>query len=781
MKNRKDVKSASKHTLHAKLGPVCFATLLALGMVETANAAITADTSAANQPGIHTGANGATIVDINKASEQGVSHNIYSEFNVDKNGVVLNNSTANISTQLAGAINANSNLAGNSATIILNEVRSADPSQLNGMVEVAGKSAQVIIANPSGITCDGCGFINTNHATLTTGTPTFDDNGKLTGVKVTKGQIVIAGAGMDVGNDGKAKYTDIVARSVKLNAELQAKNLTIVTGSNKVNAKGEVTKLDSDSNKPELALDVSALGSMYAGKINMIGTEQGVGVRLDHANMVANENLFINVDGQLVNNGGLIAADKKLTISATSLINNNAEIRSNDLLDIQAIEMGNIQNRSGKISGGSVNIRGGKFDNENGHIESKYMTSMNGTTLNNKGGEIHSGGDAWLTYNYHNRLDPKTISLNNEQGVIASDGSLNITATTLNNNAGLLDSHNAINLSGMTLINTHSADFVASENWQHEYRDEGGIYSGEGDVRDTHNRFGSPVSTIAYSTINNENGRIVSTGKATQLYLNGNGTLNNKNGEISTKNTLNIVYGDTVDNSNGTMEAAKDVAIAANNFVAEPASVIKAGRNATFSVYNRFANEGLIQAGNNFSLNMQGGHGPVATDNYNSGKIVAANQVQFQTQQHDFVNKGDISGANGVSWTGDTLTNKGDITSDGKVYFSLKKLTNTKDASISGKSVAITPRTVVDNQGSITPDYVPYPQPQPQPQPQPHPRPQPQPQPRPQPQPQPHPDDYHVPVYPQPQPQPQQQPVPSEIAHPESSNNNSATAIYYRR
>lgn len=47
MKNRKDVKSASKHTLHAKLGPVCFATLLALGMVETANAAITADISRA--------------------------------------------------------------------------------------------------------------------------------------------------------------------------------------------------------------------------------------------------------------------------------------------------------------------------------------------------------------------------------------------------------------------------------------------------------------------------------------------------------------------------------------------------------------------------------------------------------------------------------------------------------------------------------------------------------------------------------------------------------------
>ncbi|XSF42207.1 filamentous hemagglutinin N-terminal domain-containing protein [Cronobacter dublinensis] len=251
MKNCNGKSPCGKHELRAKLGPVCFATLLALGMVQTASAAITADTSAANQPGIHTSTNGATVVDINKASSDGVSHNIYSEFNVDKNGVVLNNSTVNTNTQQAGNINGNANLAGNSATVILNEVRSADPSQLNGMVEVAGQSAQVIIANPSGITCNGCGFINTNHASLTTGTPTFDDDGKLTGIKVDKGEIVITGGGMDVGNDGKPAYTDIVARSVKLNGELQAKNLTIVTGTNSIDVKGKVTKLDSDSDKPE--------------------------------------------------------------------------------------------------------------------------------------------------------------------------------------------------------------------------------------------------------------------------------------------------------------------------------------------------------------------------------------------------------------------------------------------------------------------------------------------------------------------------------------------------
>jgi filamentous hemagglutinin family protein len=47
--------------------------------------------------------------------------------------------------------------------IILNEVGSTDRSVLKGALEVFGKNAAVVIANPNGFYCDKCSFINTSQ------------------------------------------------------------------------------------------------------------------------------------------------------------------------------------------------------------------------------------------------------------------------------------------------------------------------------------------------------------------------------------------------------------------------------------------------------------------------------------------------------------------------------------------------------------------------------------------------------------------------------------------
>ena len=94
---------------------------------------------------------------------------MYREFNVDSNGVVLNNSASDLTHATLGNIAKNNNLTNGSASVILNEVTSNRASSLNGFIEVAGQRADVVIANPNGISCSGCSFINTNKAVLTTG------------------------------------------------------------------------------------------------------------------------------------------------------------------------------------------------------------------------------------------------------------------------------------------------------------------------------------------------------------------------------------------------------------------------------------------------------------------------------------------------------------------------------------------------------------------------------------------------------------------------------------
>ncbi len=112
-------------------------------------------------PSSYTHKSGTKVIDIEAPNAAGVSHNLYRDFNVDSKGVVLNNSGSDYAHSTLGNIAKNNNLSNGSASVILNEVVSKNPSSLNGFIEIGGKKADVIIANPNGISCSGCSFINT--------------------------------------------------------------------------------------------------------------------------------------------------------------------------------------------------------------------------------------------------------------------------------------------------------------------------------------------------------------------------------------------------------------------------------------------------------------------------------------------------------------------------------------------------------------------------------------------------------------------------------------------
>ena len=123
---------------------------------------------------------GVDIINIAQPDSNGLSNNSYSDFNVLSSGLVFNNSASAVSSSLAGTIVGNPNYAAlDSASLILNQITSNNASYLGGILEVAGDSAAIIIANPNGIICDTCSFANTDKVDLITGTANLDAVGMI--------------------------------------------------------------------------------------------------------------------------------------------------------------------------------------------------------------------------------------------------------------------------------------------------------------------------------------------------------------------------------------------------------------------------------------------------------------------------------------------------------------------------------------------------------------------------------------------------------------------------
>ena len=249
------------------------------------------------RPTMDKAANGVPVVNIQNPNSKGVSQNFYNDFNVGSKGVVLNNSQQVTQTQLGGYIEGNPNLHNGSASLILNEVIGQNPSNLSGYIEVGGARADVVVANPNGISCNGCGFINTNHATLTTG-KSIMEGGELQGFDVQGGRIGIGENGLNGSNTDRF---DLIARSVKVAGELHADSLNIVTGQQRVDRDTLATSNETTgTNKPGFAIDSSALGGMYANRIRLIANEEGVGVKLDAPVAAQNGDMVLSAKGNVV-------------------------------------------------------------------------------------------------------------------------------------------------------------------------------------------------------------------------------------------------------------------------------------------------------------------------------------------------------------------------------------------------------------------------------------------------------------------------------------------------
>lgn len=421
-------------------------------------AAVTAEAGGANVNG--------NIINIVKPDSNGLSHNKFTDFNVPGNGIVFNNHTgsAQYNSHLAGALNANANLQGNAAKLILTEVTGTGKTNLNGMLEIAGTKADLVIANPNGIVGKGFGFINVGRATLTTGVPDWGADGKLNGFSVAKGTIDIQNAGLteDQRTDYRPDKLDIMARAIKINDELWANEaINVVAGSNEVkyNADGslEVQKTSATAEKPQVALDVAALGGMYAGRIMLVGTEKGLGMNIG-GNLKAQENLSITNDGRIVftkNSGsssnatdGLQNQDyTSLTSDGTVMVSSTEDIENSGVITAQkdmTLTVGGKLTNSGTLEAGAAYTAEEEEENpkflqevaklritadeitNSGNINASKILDVTSTKAINNDGYMHSNGEASISAG----------GILSGSGSIGAKSSVNVTADklTLNKN-----------------------------------------------------------------------------------------------------------------------------------------------------------------------------------------------------------------------------------------------------------------------------------------------------------------------------------------------------------
>ena len=489
------------------------------------------------RPTILTAPNGVPLVNIQTPSAAGVSRNTYSQFDVPAAGTILNNARNSATTRLGGLVQGNPWLATGSARVILNEVNAANPSQLLGYLEVGGTRAEVIIANPAGILCNGCGFINASRATLTTGTPVVTD-GRLDGYRVGTGTLVVDGLGLDARD---TDFTQLIARAIRLNAGVWAPDLQAITGAADVTADGSTaTPRPPAGSAPAFALDVAVLGGMYAGKIHLIGTEAGVGFR--NTGQIGASAGEVRIDQRgWIDNSGQIDSATRLTITTPETLSSSGALRAGT--DAVLSGHAGLSIDGSAVAGGDLSL-----------------------SASAPGARLTSGADAWLVAGYGNAggmlslsaagplaahgtliggaaIDTSAASLDHSTArftapavqLRATQGDLNLSASRLHTEGRLTASTPGMLRSATANISAGQLALAA-----HDLDNTGGVLLHLGT---------DPLQLVFAGTFNNSSGRLASNAVAINL---GAATLFNRGGQIEHRGngTLSL-RADTFSGSDG--------------------------------------------------------------------------------------------------------------------------------------------------------------------------------------------------------------------------------------
>ena len=589
-------------------------------------------------------ANGVPLVNIEAPDNNGTSHNVYKDYNVDGRGAILNNSKDLTNTQLGGMILGNPNLQNsNEATTIINEVSGVNRSRIEGYQEIAGKRANYILANPNGIYINGAGFINTGNVTLTTGR----GNNLL---NPEKGMIEVAGKGLDLRNINKA---ELIARVAELSAPIY--------GGEEVNL-----KLGSKNNKPEYALDARALGSIYAGRINIIVNEDGVGVKTQAPMYATKGDVVISSRGKVYLKDTQAKGDIKISSAETEIGNkllaedsiniesgktsNSGEIKANnnirfsgnvDSSNLISINKnitisGDLKN-SGNVSSTNLNVK--EIENLNKIVTGEKLSSTKITNL----GEISSGNIT--TNNLNNKGNVKVVN--------------SISSQEITNNGKLLVG-NTINSQNLTNTSTVQGRILDINN---KINSSGKILSDSITTKDISNSGNISSKAVATQELTNS-GEIISNN------LSSNNINNSKNifvnGNLKIVNNLNnsgVIEG--LELNTNSIENTGNITIQ-NKLTSQNLNNNKntANLNAGFlDIQNKISSVGNIKAitMKTSNLNNSGSvltNSLTTTENINKGSITAKNILSQNLVNSGSVISDNITVANNITNTNNIFANE---------------------------------------------------------------------------------------------------------------------------
>lgn len=304
------VQVASGLTFFFLLGGVCGA--------QTGGVTVTGTTTTQ----VHVASTGSVVV-TPAAAKSDVSYNAFSRFDVGAPGVQFNNADVKARTIVA-------------------EVFSALPSRIEGPVSVNGPRANLILANASGLRVNGGSFVNFGSVALTTGAVSLRDETLSSGstqryvdLATHQGDIQIEGKGLDA----NLVRLEMIARRVGIagpitNAYSSGTALTrLVTGSTTATFDTlasptdnltpwvyyDVAKAPPETPAPAIAVDISAGSTLASGRIEILVTEKGAGVRNAGKLTATAGDLVLSANGTLEQRGGELQAAGNVRVKAVSL------------------------------------------------------------------------------------------------------------------------------------------------------------------------------------------------------------------------------------------------------------------------------------------------------------------------------------------------------------------------------------------------------------------------------------------------------------------------------